>query len=279
LPPGLRIESYDQSRKNELTGTSGESSNIEVMPGVGATWQLAPQAQLFAGAFKGFSPAMVATAISGSGVDQQLDAERSTNFEIGVRGATARLSYEATAFYMDFSNQIVPQSESGGVGATVTNAGATLNQGLEGAIGYDLGAGWGVDANATWVPTAKYNSTKIVGGIDRNGNRLPYAPELTANLSVNYRVGGLKTSLGAYHVSSQFVDPENTQAESADGRRGAIPAYTTFDLNVHYAVDKQLSVFGTVRNLADRKYIASRNPDGIFPGAERNFELGVNYKF
>jgi Fe(3+) dicitrate transport protein len=136
ITPGLRIETYDQSRKNELTGVSGESSNTEVMPGIGATWQLAPQAQLFAGAFKGFSPAMVATAISGSGVDQELDAERSTNFEIGVRGASGRLSYEATAFHMDFDNQIVPQSESGGVGATVTNAGKTLNQGLEGAFGY-----------------------------------------------------------------------------------------------------------------------------------------------
>ncbi|MDP1681811.1 MAG: TonB-dependent siderophore receptor [Burkholderiales bacterium] len=279
ITPGLRIETYNQSRKNELTGLSGESSNTEVMPGIGATWQVAPQTQLFAGAFKGFSPAMVATAISGSGVDQLLDAERSNNFEIGVRGTAQRLSYEATAFHMDFSNQIIPQSESGGVGATATNAGATLNQGLEGAIGYDLGAGWGVDTNATWVPTAKFNSTKIVGGIDRNGNRLPYAPELTANLSVSYRVGGLKTSLGAYHVSRQFVDTENTIAESADGRRGVIPAYTTFDLNAHYAVDKQLSVFGTVRNLTDKKYIASRNPDGIFPGAARNFELGMNYKF
>jgi Fe(3+) dicitrate transport protein len=279
VTPGLRIETYDQRRKNELTGVSGESSNTEVMPGIGATWQLAPQAQLFAGAFKGFSPAMVATAISGAGIDQQLDAERSTNFEIGVRGASGRLAYEATAFHMDFANQIIPQSESGGVGATATNAGETLNQGLEGALGYEIGGGWSVDGNATWVPTAKFNSTKIVDGIDRNGNRLPYAPELTANLAVSYATGGLRTSLGAYHVSSQFVDPENTVAQSADGRRGEIPAYTTLDLNVRYAIDKQLSVFGTVRNLADKKYIASRNPDGIFPGVERNVEVGASYTF
>lgn len=279
ITPGLRIETYDQSRKNELTGLSGESSTTEVMPGIGATWQLAPQAQLFAGAFKGFSPAMVATAISGAGVDQQLDAERSINFEIGVRGASGRLTYEATAFRMDFANQIIPQSESGGVGATATNAGETLNQGLEGALGYKIGGGWSVDGNATWVPTAKFNSTKIVGGIDRNGNRLPYAPELTANLAVSYATGGLRTSLGAYHVSSQFVDPENTMAQSADGRRGEIPAYTTLDFNVRYAIDKQLSVFGTVRNLTDKKYIASRNPDGIFPGVERNVEVGASYKF
>ena len=279
VTPGVRVESYEQSRKNELTGAYGESENTEVMPGIGATWQVTPQAQLFAGAFKGFSPAMVATAISAGGVDQELEAERSTNFEIGVRGATARLSYEATAFHMDFDNQIVPQSESGGVGATVTNAGKTLNQGLEAALGVEIGRGWRFDTNATWVPTAKYNSTKIVGGIDREGNRLPYAPELTANMSIGYTAGGLKTSLSAYHVASQFTDAENTVAQTADGRRGELPAYTTLDFSARYAFDKQLSLFGTVRNLTDKQYIASRNPDGIFPGAERNFEVGMSYKF
>lgn len=279
VTPGVRVETYNQERKNELNGVSGTSSNTEVMPGLGLTWQVVPQAQIFAGAFKGFSPAMVATAISAGGADQQLDAERSTNFEVGVRGAADRLTYEATAFYMDFDNQIIPQSESGGVGATETNAGKTLNRGLEGALGFDMGAGWSVSANATYLPTAKFNSTKIVGGIDRNGNRLPYAPELTSNVVLSYTSGGLKTSLSAYHVSSQFVDPENTKAENADGRRGEIPAFTTLDLNAHYTVNKQLSVFGTVRNLTDKKYIASRNPDGIFPGVERNFEVGMNYKF
>ncbi|GAB3546317.1 TonB-dependent receptor family protein [Noviherbaspirillum agri] len=276
---GLRVESYDQSRKNELTGTAGKSSNTEFMPGVGVTWQASPQAQLFAGAYKGFSPAMVATAISAGGVDQRLDAERSTNLEFGVRGAANRFTYEATAFQMDFANQIVPQSESGGVGATVTNAGKTLNRGLEAALGVEIGAGWSLGANATYIPTARYNSTKIVGSIDRNGNRLPYAPKLTTNLAVNYKAGDLNTGLSANHVSRQFVDPENTVAESTDGRRGEIPAYTTFNLNAHYGVNKQLSVFGTVRNLFDKKYIASRNPDGIFPGAERNFEVGMSYKF
>lgn len=273
VTPGLRIETYDQERKNELTGVAGTSSNTEIMPGLGATWQVTPQAQLFAGAYKGFSPAMVATAISGGGVDQELDAERSTNFEFGVRGALDRLSYEATAFHMDFDNQIVNESLSAGI--TKANGGKALHQGLEAALGYDFGAGWGIDANATYVPTAKFVGDKL--GPD--GNRLPYAPELTANLALSYRTGGLKTSLGAYYVSSHFVDAANTLEESADGRRGEIPSYTTLNLSAHYAVNKQLSVFGVVRNLADEKYIASRNPDGIFPGAERNFEVGVSYKF
>ncbi|OGV78452.1 MAG: TonB-dependent receptor [Methylotenera sp. RIFCSPLOWO2_02_FULL_45_14] len=273
VTPGLRVESYDQKRKNELTGVKGKANNIEVMPGLGATWQVVPEAQLFAGAYKGFSPAMVATAISGDGVDQQLDAERSTNYEIGVRGTLQRLTYEATVFHMDFDNQIVNQSLSGGINQA--NGGKTLNQGLELALGYEIGDGWSVDGNATYVPTAEFKNDSL--GPD--GNRLPYAPRLTSNMNLNYKLGSFRTSLGAYHVSRQYVDAANTRDENTIGTLGEISSYTTFNLNAYYDVDKHLSLFGTVRNLTDKKYIASRNPDGIFPGVERNVEVGASYKF
>ncbi len=273
ITPGLRVESYDQKRTNEKTGVSGNTNNTEVMPGVGMTWQIVPEAQLFAGAFRGFSPAMVATAISGDGIDQQLDAERSTNYEIGVRGALQRLSYEATYFRMDFDNQIVNQSLSGGVDKA--NGGKTLHEGIELGLGYDLTGGWSVDGSATYLPTAEFRNDSL----GPSGNRLPYAPKFTSNLNLNYKIGDFRTTLGAYYVSEQYVDAANTKAESTDGTKGEIDAYTVFNLSAFYDINKQWSVFGTVRNLADRKYIASRNPDGIFPGAERNAEIGASYKF
>lgn len=273
VTPGLRVENYQQSLKNELTGSNGQASNTELMPGLGLTWQVVPQAQLFAGAFKGFSPAMTATAISGDGVDQQLDAERSINYEIGLRGAMQKFSYEATVFHMDFANQIINQSLSGAT--DMANAGKTLNQGLEFALAYDLGSGWKIDGNGTYVATAEFKNAAL----GPKGNRLPYAPELTANLNIGYKVGELKLNLGAYHVSGQYADAANTVIETDDGAKGKIAAYTVFNLSANYTFDKHLSVFASVRNLANKNYIASRNPDGIFPGVERNLEIGGSYKF
>jgi Fe(3+) dicitrate transport protein len=273
ITPGLRVESYDQRRKNELTNVSGTAKNTEVLPGIGATWQVIPEAQVFAGAFKGFSPAMVATAISGAGVDQQLDAERSNNYEVGIRGNNGGLTYEATVFHMDFDNQIVNQALSAGV--IQANGGKTLNQGLEVGLGYAFDGGWSIDGNATYIPVAKFTNNSL--GPD--GNRIPYSPKFTSNINLNYKLGKLRTSIGAYHVSEQFVDPANTKAQNAIGTLGEIPSYTTFNLNAFYDVDTHWSLFGTVRNLTDRKYIASRNPDGIFPGIERNVEVGASYKF
>ena len=278
LTPGLRMEKYQQKRSiheldNVPKNINGTAKNTEFMPGLGATWQVMPHAQVFAGAFKGFSPAMTATAISSDGVDQQLDAERSINYEIGLRGAMQKLSYEATAFHMDFDNQIINQTLSAGVASA--NGGKTLNQGLEFALAYDIGSGWQVDGNGTYVATAEFKNAAL----GPTGNRLPYAPELTANLNVGYKVGELKLNLGAYHVSSQYADAANTEIETDDGTRGKIAAYTVFNLSANYTFDKHLSLFASVRNLANKNYIASRNPDGIFPGVERNLEIGGSYKF
>jgi Fe(3+) dicitrate transport protein len=276
ITPGLRIESYTQKDTNLLTSVSGSANNTELVPGIGATWQLTPQAQLFTGVFRGFSPAMLSQSIIG-GVDQRLDAERSVNIEVGVRGKLENARYELTAFQMDFSNQIVNQSASAGV--TQTNAGKTLNQGIEGLLMMEIGQGWSSDVNFTYLPTAKYNSNRTGSTDDVYGNRLPYAPELSTNLGLTCKQDALTTRISGSYVSSQFVDAVNTVTEDTSGRYGRIASYVVLNLSARYQLNPKTSLFAAVRNLGDKKYIASRNPDGIFPGAERNFELGMSYKF
>ena len=277
LTPGLRVEHYEQTFRN-LSPTNpsniadGTTRNTESMPGLGLTWQLHPSAQLYSGLYRGFAPARVASAISPTGVDQQLDAERSTNLELGLRGRIDRIGYEVTAFQMDFSNQITPQAESAGI--TQTNAGETLHRGLEVSLSLPLAAGFSLDGNTTWVPTARYDSTPLLGQ-DIKGNRLVYAPEHLANLGLNWRQGPWHVGLNGNHVSSQFTDAANTVAESDDGRVGRIASYTIFDINASYRVNEKVRLFGTIRNLADKTYIAGRNPDGIFPGIERTFRAGI----
>ena len=136
VTPGVRVESYRQNRKNEMNGVQGQANNTELVPGIGATWQLAPELQLYSSVYKGFAPAMISAAISGDGVDQKLDAERSMNIEFGFRGQAQKWTYEGAAFRMDFSNQIVNQALSGGISRT--NGGQSLHQGAEGALGYAI---------------------------------------------------------------------------------------------------------------------------------------------
>ena len=273
VTPGVRVESYRQNRKNEMNGVQGQANNTELVPGIGATWQLAPELQLYSSFYKGFAPAMISAAISGDGVDQKLDAERSMNIEFGFRGQAQKWTYEGAAFRMDFSNQIVNQALSGGI--SKTNGGQSLHQGAEGALGYAITSAWSVLANATYIPVAEFKG----GTLGPIGNRIPYTPKLTGNLGLNYSKDGLKSFLNAYHVSSQYADSVNTVEESNDGTKGLIPAFTTLNWSVVYSPQKHLKLFGIIRNLFDKKFISGRSPDGIFPGAERNFELGLAYQF
>ena len=285
LIPGLRVESYSQSRldlsRTVAQGNSAKSRNTEYVPGVGFTYQATPKAQLFGGVHKAFAPALNGDSLNGL-QDQQLQAQRSTNFEIGVRGRDQQLHYEVTAFRMDFQNQIIPANSNSEF--QITNGGKTLHQGMEMALGYAFKNGVSLDTNATFVPDAKFvgDRTSRNGTVTTpTGNRLTYTPKWVANLALGYQSGPLKTALSVNHTGSQFTDVNNTTAlaQNTSGFfTGKIDAYTTLDLTASYAASKALMVFGGIKNLADKRYIASLR-QGIYIGPERSFEVGAKYTF
>ena len=272
--PGLRLESYRQSRNNITTNTSGSAKNLESVPQIGATWQIAPELQMYSSIYKGFAPAQVATAISEKGVDQQLDPERSTNVEFGLRGKNAGFTYDAAVFSMNFSNQIVNQSLASGI--TKANGGKSLHQGTELALGYQLAGGWGLNGNLTYIPVARFVGNSSMG---KDGNRIPYTAKLVSNLGVNYQKNGFKTLLSLNYLSAQYADSANTVVQNTIGTLGEIPSITTVNWSFNYEVNKALKIFGVVNNLLNRRYIPSRSPDGIFAGAPLNFQAGMSYQF
>ena len=274
VTPGVRVESYNQSRNNVLTEKSGSAKNLETVPQIGASWQLTPELQLYSSVYKGFAPAQLATAISEKGVDQQLDPERSTNFEFGLRGVNHGFSYDAAIFSMNFSNQIVNQSLAAGI--SKANGGKSLHQGMELSLGYGFESGWGLSGNLTYIPVAKFVGNSSMG---RDGNRIPYTSELVSNLGVSYQKNGLNTLVSLNYLSPQFADSANTALPNSIGTLGEIPAITTMNWSANYAINKSLKVFGVVNNLLNRRYISSRSPDGIFAGAPINFQAGMSYQF
>ena len=87
---------------------------------------------IFGGIHRGFAPPRVKDAISNNGEVYNLDPELSWNSELGFRSQFDEiLKLEVTGFYMDFSNQIIPISESsGGSGSGVINGGSTVHTGI-----------------------------------------------------------------------------------------------------------------------------------------------------
>lgn len=285
ITPGVRVESYTQTR-NVLRSSSaaadaiGNASNTEFVPGIGTGYRLAEEWQIFAGAHRGFAPPRVQDSINLNGSLNELEAERSLNLELGVRHLSQDVEFEFTAFQLDFSNQIVAATQSGGlVDFEQTNAGQTLHQGFETfyrllslkPIVFDLS--W------TYVPVAKLNTFRLIDSIDRNGNRLSYAPEhvITAGLGFQRERWSLRAEY--MFVSEQFADLQNTAVGSANGRTGLIPSYSLVNLSGDWQVHDRIQLFGSVKNALDQRYIASRAPQGIFTGLRQMAFVGIRGSF
>lgn len=281
VTPGVRVERYEQQRDDKQKNETVKTSNTEVMPGLGVTYQFIPAVQLYASVYKAFSPALNGDSLSGM-KDQKLDAETAVSWELGLRGQQDAVRYELTAFRMDFDNQIIPANSNSDFQST--NGGKTYNQGLEGAVSLEFENGFDVFANLTWIANAEFKGDRYNknGSLkSKDGDRVPYTPEWVANLGVGYTYAGLRSQLSANYTGSQFTDELNTKpiVENTSGFfTGKIDAYTIVDLTTRYTLNDQVEFYGAVKNLEDKRYIASLR-QGIYVGPERSFEAGVRYRF
>lgn len=296
LTPGFRIERIFFERTNRLAnsgaGAEGRTSLTQVVPGIGAAFNLKPWATLFGGVHRGFAPPRTEDVISNTGGVVELDPELSWNYEVGVRTSPTRaLGVDFTYFRMDYENQIVPASLAGGAGAALTNGGETLHQGTELSTRFDLGTqlGWRhnfyVRSAFTWVKDAEFAGARFsnisgFSNVSVTGNRLPYAPEVTLTSTFGYsHPMGVNVMFEAVHISDQFADDLNTVASSADGQRGLLPGNTTWNTTLSYASERLHSTFFvTVKNLLDDTFLVDRSR-GMLPNSPRLVQGGVKYSF
>jgi len=292
VTPGVRVEQIAYSRANRLAGVAGETRLTEVVPGLGVSYGVNADSTVFGGVHKGFAPPRAEDVINNAtGGVIDLESERSWNYEVGGRTRVGQvLSLDATIFRMDYENQIVPASLAGGVGATLTNGGQTLQQGVE--AGADLT--WRDIANTphglysrlayTWLPVARFDGVRTSGvagflAVSVSGNRLPYAAEHSGTATLGYRrASGLDIQLEAQFLGDQFSDDLNSVAPSADGQRGLIGNYVYWNAAASWRLPKGGSVFLAVKNLADRTFIVDRSR-GILPGNPRLVHVGTSWRF
>ncbi len=305
LTVGLRLEQYNYQRqilRNTFTINSvakvldtnliSNNAIVNLIPGIGANFLINKNLSLFTGLHKGYAPPRVKDAISNSGEVYQLNAEESWNYELGLRGKfKSVLTYELCAYRLDFSNQIIPVSESsGGTGAGLVNGGATLNQGIEGAFKWHISQ-WlksstkvALTGNFTFTD-ARFNDDRFISSgavkVNVNNNFTPYAPKYFHNLGLNIeRPKGFGCNLNANFVGEQFTDAINSVTPSADGRNGLIKAYKVMDAGVYarFAKNRLYANF-TVKNILNERYITSKRPQGIRVGLPRYFTFSVQYEF
>ena len=281
VTPIVRYEAINFDRNNRLTSVSGSSSLTRTMPGIGATWNPNADLTVFSSLHQGFAPPRVEDLIGGAGTVTEVDPEKSTNFEFGVRTMpTTWMSLQAAYFRTDFDNLIAVGSIAGGT--TPLSQGKALFEGLELGGQAVLTNGVFGRLSYTWLPVADQSeafrnvaSGAIVGGA---GNRQPYAPKNTLTVAAGYERGAFRGEIEAQYVGTQFSDFANTIPIAANGQRGQIDAYTVWNAALNYRFDKALTGFVALKNITDEVYIVDLTR-GIQVGMPRLVQAGMRYAF
>ena len=304
---GLRMENFDYERqilrgrftinnvKNVVRDTNivASDNTFALIPGAGITFAATDRINFFAGVHKGFAPPRIKDAITSSGVPYNLDAELSTNYEVGTRlnfGDFA--SAEFTGFILDFENQIIPVSNSSGnLNATgVVNGGQTIHKGIEAAFKVDLGKLAGskhsftIESNAT-LQNSTYNKDRFipVNGqpVNVKNNQLPYSAKLMVWNALGMTLqNGFGLRVSGNYIGSQFADELNTELASANGRIGKLDSRFVVDANAFYTIPNTSATFNVaVKNLTDQRYISTRRPEGIRVSLPRMFTAGFEVNF
>ena len=119
---------------------------------------------------------------------QVYDSDRVDNYEVGVKGRLAGMRYDASLFYIDWQDaQLNTATPNWGFFA-VQNSGGAHSAGLELQLSGMLNNEWGYNFGYTYLDTELDEDfySPIGTLIDREGNRLPGAPEHMLNGAIDY---------------------------------------------------------------------------------------------
>ena len=128
----MRLEIFEQERVDRLAGSLYQDKNLIVsLPGIAFSSNMLGT-MIFGGIHRGFTPpssGALKILNFGDGLensDLDLEAEKSWNKEIGVRGSLAFTDYEIAGFHIGIENLV-----AAGRGTAFKNLGKVNSQGVE----------------------------------------------------------------------------------------------------------------------------------------------------
>ena len=139
IRPGIRVELFEQERVDRLQGSIYQDKTIYVLlPGFAFSKSISGM-NIFGGIHRGFTPPSSGALkilnfgenLDNSGLD--LDAEKSWNKELGIRGTLSFLEYEFAGFHIDIENLV-----AAGRGTAFKNLGKVATMGFEARTGITL---------------------------------------------------------------------------------------------------------------------------------------------
>jgi iron complex outermembrane recepter protein len=200
----------------------------------------------------------------------EFDADTTRNFELGTKGAIldGRLSFDASAFYIDWQDLHLFVRDIDRNFAYTANAGEARSQGLELSVSASPFNAFNVSGWITYLDASLAKDVPATAQIaGRKGDSLPFSSEISGSLAVEKVLtlsSELRVSLGGALV---YVGDRKDSFQRVGTPRLEFPDYTQVDLHAGVA-RAGWRVDAYVNNVADKRGITrarfSRTASGQF---------------
>ncbi|WP_240195025.1 TonB-dependent receptor [Desulfobulbus rhabdoformis] len=213
---------------------------------------------------------------SDGSIDQNsFDAQKSINYELGIRGNAFenRLYLSASIFYMDIKDLHVWGTDSVTGARTTSNAAEAHSQGLELELRYAISDHWSIDGSLGLIE-AKYDDYTNASGTDLSDNNIQTTPFHTVNIGLSYfNPNGFYGRLDIRNQGKIYFNNTNTRYEDP---------YTVANIRAGYLLG-DWEFYGFVDNITDESYLTGA--DSMYDknrlkfGDPRIIGGGVKYTF
>ncbi len=215
--------------------------------------------------------AAAAEALAQSAVS--LKPIKAEQVEFGIRGSFGAVDYDLVAYQLRKTDDIVSFRDTVTNFTQSVNAGETEHRGIEVGFGARLHDSLRLDSAFSYA-RHEYTDWNTSGG-DFTGNDIETAPRIMTNTRLTWRPSdGARLQLEWVRIGWYWLDAANT--EKYEG-------HDVFNLRGNWDLMKNLSVFFSVNNLADKRYADSaqiRSGEPVFsPALPRNFVGGLEARW
>ncbi len=165
--------------------------------------------------------------------DQDIRAEKLTNFELGLRINRERLKIETNLFYMDYTDQLVLTGKINNVGSAImTNVNQSYRAGWESMLGYALTKKMNLNGNLTLSTNKIIDFVEYVDNwnywddpdnepyqyaFSRGNTTISFSPAVTAALGISWNpTEQLAFQYQSQYVGRQYIDNTMDKSRSLD---------------------------------------------------------------
>ncbi len=235
VTPGVKFVSIKRSVDAAINQTSRTPLNTSVdyrttLPFLTVNQQLGQGLAVYGQYAGGFQIPDLNTLYIANPTQNSSEPQRSTNYQLGIVGQAAQLTWDADLYRIDFKNKLVSNG-LGGAAAAYVNLGGATYQGIEGQATYLVGGGFAAYANGSVNKATALDTGKQIAG----------APAMTAALGALYNAGPWGASLIGKRTGTAYQQEYVTNPALYEQYK--VAAYTNLDLGASYTL-RQIGLIG-----------------------------------